>query len=93
MVKERFLGQGENVVLKVFQVFDARYFFHCVRVEEDEITEPEMTAYQTTEVHPYLLGILVDERRIVFGGIQYVFRFGRLYNQRDKRVFLAYGGT
>lgn len=87
MVKERFLGQGENVVLKVFQVFDARYFFHCVRVEKDEITEPEMTAYQTTEVHPYLLGILVDEMRPAFLGPAAFVGLRRLHNQRHELVF------
>ena len=87
MIKERFLGQGENVVLKVFQVFDARHFFHCIRVEEDEIAEPKMTAYQTTEVHPYLLGILVDEMRPAFLGPAAFVGLRRLHNQRHELVF------
>ena len=87
MIKERFLGQSEDIVLKVFQVLDARHLFHRVRVEEDKISETEMPTYQTSQVDPYLLGILVDKMRPALLGPSTLISFRRLHNQRHELVF------
>ena len=87
MVKQGLLRQGKDIVLKVFQVLDARHLLQRVRVPEHEIAETEMTAHQPAQVHSYLLGVLVDEMRPAFLGPPALVRLGGLHDQRHELVF------
>ena len=90
VVEEGFGRNGENHVLQFFQVMDAGHFLQGVGVAEDEVTEPEVIGHGFAQVDVHLLGILVDEHGIQFRGILAVTFFGRLQNQRDEWVVLAY---
>ena len=86
MVKERFLGKSENVVLQVFQVLYAGHFLHRVGVKENEIAETEILTHQPTEIHTYLLRILVDELRSALFRPHAFVRLGRLQDKRHELI-------
>ena len=93
MIEERLCRNRKKDVLEFFQVFDAGNLFQRIGITEDEVAETEIVRYDTSQVYVHLLGVFIDERRIIFSCVRNVIRFGRLYNQRDKRIFLSYGGA
>ena len=90
VVKEGFCRNSENHVLEFFQVMDAGHFLQGMGVAEDEVAETEVVGHGFAQVDVHLLGVLVDEHGIQFGGILAVTFFGRLQNQWDERIAPAY---
>ena len=76
--------------MQLLQIPDAGNLLPGIRIPENKITKTKIIGNDTAQINVHLLGVLVDKAGTILGCIRRIFRFGRLDNQRNKRIILTY---
>ena len=86
MVKERLVGNIEDVLLEVFQVLYAQYLLARLGVAYYEVSETEVFAQRIAQFGGQLLGVLVDKGTTHFPGRGFVAYLTRFHYYGQERV-------
>ena len=89
MVDQRIVGDLEDFLLQILQVFDTHNLFLCLRIKDHEVAEPETLHDLLTEILRVTLRILIDKRSSQLFCIYLIARLGRLQDKRNDQPRLA----